>query len=100
MKFQYALSSPILSHRSSESPSMRSHHNSTTFKRPPTPELVQDLSVKRRTNSGESSDGSDSSRRLASPAGIGHKLMDMGKSQLLSDGPLDLTAPSQGINKR
>ena len=86
-------------HRHADSPSIRSHDqknmlHSTTFKRPPTPELIQDLSVKRRSNSGESSDGSESSRRMTSPLGPAHNHMDAGKTHTSGDAPLDLTAPA------
>ena len=87
-------------HRNADSPSIRSHDEknmlrSTTFKRPPTPELIQDLSVKRRSNSGESSDGSESSRRMTSPFGMSHNHMDAGKTHSMGgDAPLDLTAPA------
>ena len=96
----------MLSNLNSDSSSIQSNHqsgelHSTTFKRPPTPELVQDLSVKKRANSGETSDGSgsESSKRLASPVCLAHSQMDITKGQLSPDKPLDLTASSAGNQK-
>ncbi len=90
---------PVTSHRSSDPhhnsrsrlPNHKEGSGSMTFKRPPTPELVQDLSVRRRGSSSSSESSDIMGRHLTSPPLSGSPLTTP-RHQPSPDKPLDLTA--------